>query len=374
MAIYYVSNSGNDASSGFDANNAWQTIAKVNATSFNPGDTISFKCGDTWSENDPLTPPSSGASGNPIKFTSYGTGDAPIIKPNDGGAGVRRALFINTKNYITLEGLVFDGDNVTSLNDAGKITESTYITIERCTFKNGYMNGLHIGSANNPSYSTFTNCSFIDNGQIASNQYHGIYLETSNVTVENCIITGNHSVGVHIYSSDYACDNNIVRYCFVDGNDTGGILLSKGTGNKAYYNIVCRTAANPAIDCEYSGINSEVYNNTCYGNLSYAIHIGSGITGTIVRNNCLIGNNDEYVDYYDEGTGTTETNNIKDVDALYDPADYFVNAGGSYLLDTDFATKAEAASINAGIDVSLTEDYFGNPMVGVPDIGASEKQ
>lgn len=75
---YYVSSSsGNDASSGTSLNAPWQTIGHVNAQSFNPGDSILFKRGDTWNES--LVPPSSGSSGNSITFDAYGAGLAPNL-------------------------------------------------------------------------------------------------------------------------------------------------------------------------------------------------------------------------------------------------------------------------------------------------------
>ena len=75
---YYVSSSGgNDANSGTSAATAWATLGKINAATFNPGDVIYLKRGDTWNEQ--LIPPSSGLSGNPIQFDAYGTGAAPVI-------------------------------------------------------------------------------------------------------------------------------------------------------------------------------------------------------------------------------------------------------------------------------------------------------
>ena len=74
---YYVSNGGADGNNGTSAGTAWRTLAHVNAQTFNPGDTIYLQRGGIWRE--PLIPPSSGTTGNPIKFDAYGTGAAPII-------------------------------------------------------------------------------------------------------------------------------------------------------------------------------------------------------------------------------------------------------------------------------------------------------
>jgi hypothetical protein len=80
---YYVdtASSGGDgtttATSGAHA--AFATIAAVNGASFNAGDSVLFKCGDTWREQ--LTVPNSGSSGagNAITFGTYGTAATPII-------------------------------------------------------------------------------------------------------------------------------------------------------------------------------------------------------------------------------------------------------------------------------------------------------
>jgi hypothetical protein len=75
---YYVSSStGSDLNSGTSSTVPWQTIARVNAQSFLPGDSILFKRGDVWNES--LAPAASGSSGNPITFDAYGTGPAPNL-------------------------------------------------------------------------------------------------------------------------------------------------------------------------------------------------------------------------------------------------------------------------------------------------------
>lgn len=81
-ATYYV-----DATRGSDRNNGqtiqtpWRTIAKVNGSTFKPGDSILFKSGSTWREQ--LNIPSSGAAGSPITFGAYGTGAKPVISGAD---------------------------------------------------------------------------------------------------------------------------------------------------------------------------------------------------------------------------------------------------------------------------------------------------
>jgi len=76
-ATYYVSNSGNDSNSGLTTAMAWQTMAKVNSTTFNAGDQILFKKGDTFYGT--LTTISTGSSGSTIIYGAYSTGANPII-------------------------------------------------------------------------------------------------------------------------------------------------------------------------------------------------------------------------------------------------------------------------------------------------------
>ena len=72
---YYVSSIAGDDSDGTTRAKAWRSIAKVNAATFNAGDSILFQLGSTFRET--LTVPSSGSSGNHVIFSCYGTGAKP---------------------------------------------------------------------------------------------------------------------------------------------------------------------------------------------------------------------------------------------------------------------------------------------------------
>ena len=76
---YYVKTGGNDLNSGTSDATAWATIDKVNSafSMMKPGDRILFRRGDTFFGTVKIG--KSGVSGSPITFTSYGTGEKPII-------------------------------------------------------------------------------------------------------------------------------------------------------------------------------------------------------------------------------------------------------------------------------------------------------
>ena len=72
---YYVDPAGSNGNNGLSPQTAWRTLLKVGISTFQPGDAILFKRDAVW--NEWLTPPSSGAAGNPIKFDAYGNGRPP---------------------------------------------------------------------------------------------------------------------------------------------------------------------------------------------------------------------------------------------------------------------------------------------------------
>ncbi len=87
---YFVAAAGSDSNAGTSSGAPWQTIAKVNSSTFAAGDSVLFNRGDIW-YGTALVVPSSGSSGSPITFGAYGAGANPIIKG---------ATNLNTSGYV----------------------------------------------------------------------------------------------------------------------------------------------------------------------------------------------------------------------------------------------------------------------------------
>lgn len=105
MTDYFVKNGGNDAASGLDDDNAWETLSQVSTgpgPGYNAGDSVFLKEDDEWREQ--LTVPSSGSNGSPITFGAYGSGADPIIKGSDLVSTWESVYAANT-------GADFDGTN-----------------------------------------------------------------------------------------------------------------------------------------------------------------------------------------------------------------------------------------------------------------------
>ena len=85
---YFVSADGSDSASGLSVAEAWKTLDKVNSMTFQPGDRILLKSGDTW--HGQLFLKGSGSEGSPIILSSYGGDARPVINIGAAeGAGVR---------------------------------------------------------------------------------------------------------------------------------------------------------------------------------------------------------------------------------------------------------------------------------------------
>ena len=91
---------GRDENSGATTFEAWRTLARVNATTFHPGDRILFKSGSVWTGQ--LWPKGSGTAGHPIVIDKYGGDALPIIN----GAGLAEdAVLLKNQEYWEIRNL-----------------------------------------------------------------------------------------------------------------------------------------------------------------------------------------------------------------------------------------------------------------------------
>lgn len=100
---YYVSPGGNDSNSGMSPQQAWATVAKVNAQVFQPGDKIYFERGGHYPGS--LHPQGSGTAEMPISLGAYGSGALPAI---DGGSSEEAVKLFN-QQYWNIDSLDITG-------------------------------------------------------------------------------------------------------------------------------------------------------------------------------------------------------------------------------------------------------------------------
>jgi hypothetical protein len=94
---YFDAVNGSDAAAGTSPAAAWKTLAKFNATTFQPGDTVRLRAGSVWS-GVALQAKGSGTNGHPIVVDSFGSATPPAM-PRIDGAGVTDAVFLSGVDY-----------------------------------------------------------------------------------------------------------------------------------------------------------------------------------------------------------------------------------------------------------------------------------
>lgn len=133
---YYVDAacSGCDVNAGTSSGAPWQTLGKVNATTFGPGDRILFKAGGVWSGQ--LRPKGSGSNAAAITIDQYGSGAKPRI---NGGGSVSDAVYLESQAY-------WDINNLEVTNDAPAAAARTGIRVRNAS--GGALNHIHIQNVN----------------------------------------------------------------------------------------------------------------------------------------------------------------------------------------------------------------------------------
>lgn len=200
---YYLSSStGNDNNNGSQTQ-PWKTLSKLSNISLGPGDTVYFKKGDTFRGH--YVVDGSGAEGNPITFTSYGSGNQPILSGSDhedGGGDYREAILVTNHDNMVFDDLEVQNHRTISRTGVGDLV-SFGIRIEvsdsnvnlnnfffrNMTFKNVY--GLYwVDPSNQSEFNAFE-----VSGLTFMSSWGGII---NNVIIEDSYFTDLQRIGVHI--------------------------------------------------------------------------------------------------------------------------------------------------------------------------------
>src|ERR1022692_2470135 len=155
MTTYYVSTSGSNSNSGTSTGSPWQTVAKVNSTTLNAGDTVLFNGGNTFAGT-ALAPTTSGTSGSPITYGSYGTGNATITNTGSGNA----VYLYNVGGYV-VENLTLTGPGGATAGagvwfESGSGAQHAPVTISGVTASNWYASALGIADGTGDGFSAIT--------------------------------------------------------------------------------------------------------------------------------------------------------------------------------------------------------------------------
>jgi parallel beta-helix repeat protein len=280
--------------------------------------------------------------------------DGPLKAVLSGGSGSGNFIDIASGDSITLDNLVIDGSGVGSA--ALKITGSaTNITISNCEIMHGATQGILAANSGH----RFSGLKVHDNGGVADNLDHGIYLQGTDMVVENSEFYNNtFGFGIHVYNGAGESSRITLRGNRVHDNKWA-IVMGSGDDNIAYNNLIWNNGQ--GIQIGNGGNNTQAYNNTIVNNSRGS---GGGYcvsdvnSATVIRNNICWGNPTNTIQ---GGDSAVVSNNLTD-----DPL--FVDAGSG-----DYRLKEGSPAIKAGVDLSslFTTDITGGTRPTGPfDLGA----
>jgi hypothetical protein len=361
-AVYYLSTTGSDSNSCSQAQSEATPKKTINnaISCLSAGSTLLIRNGTYTTQNQLPGIPSGTSWTSPVTIAAY-PGDQPVLKTGQSGYDVIQ--FIGN-SYIILDGLIIDGsggNNGITIDYSSSGTSSTahHIRVTNSEVRNAPNQGIYVGAGSYGGYNEFINLKIHHNG--TDSLRHGMYVTASNNLIERCEVYNNSGYGLHLYDEGgfKQVNNNTVRLNRLYNNGQWGLILSSGTGNMAYNNIMWSNGQG-GINIQYGNVrNTQVYNNTIYNSSPYGLYIGSSSSNATVRNNIVY----QSGGIQNQGVGTVLSN-----DLTTDPK--FVNPAGA-----DFHLQAGSPAINAGTAVGIvTTDFDGlpRPQDTFVDIGAYE--
>ena len=264
--VYYVdADNGSDDNSGTSESEAWKTLSKVNATTFQPGDAVLLKRGCTW-KSSYLYPKGSGTADKPITVSTYGEGDKPIITDNFRKLGERKlsaTVYVYNQSYLTIEGLYITNTSRDTGDMFGVrvIADEGYSTvgciIRDCTIYGSSdeswsdttkqkMTGIDVSSS---TYYGYLRGILIENNEIYNCKARGITV--------NGLICGSNQNGT---TNSQSGRNVVIRGNYLQNIGTDGIFVNNCVEPLIEYNTCDRSHS-----YSKTGWHVAIWDFACYG-------------------------------------------------------------------------------------------------------------
>ena len=384
---YYVSNSGSDSNSGTSQSSPWKTIAKVQRFLGNlrPGDRVLFERGGIWYEQLNVDNVN-GASGLPITFGNYGSGNLPVI---DGG-GTKSGNMVNggrdwciggsgsKMSYLTIDGFECRNTSAYGVAFVGVSGGSAGIIVQNCYIHDtgngdtGYHNQLMFAEYN---YGHAYGTKFLNNkvGNCYGHNCIQIHGDTGSPLIQGneCYSFSHNCIDVK-YVQGALVDNNIVHDGLgIQQYENAFYLQNETTSYTAdvswTHNVVYGSNITTAFQCQEAGgpVTCRVYNNTVYANATGIF--GGASTGNFNNIQIYVRNNIFDSPRPKDGGGRVEWDYNDNVQSSpIGPHDLQVNPQYVNAAAHDFHLQAGSGVIDKGVNVNLP--YSGN----APDLGAFE--
>jgi parallel beta-helix repeat protein len=383
-ATYYVATNGSNSNSCAQAQSTSTPKRNISGGSggiscLSAGDTLYIRAG-SYAEaigNNGTYPPSGTSWTNPVTIAGY---PGETVTLTGSGSGVVVFSTGIPRSYLILDNLILDAINLSGPTVAFYIgTDSHHIRFQNGEIKNGWQVNVQGGA----SYLEILNSKIHDAGKgncaaLADPRCYGFYMTGHDNLFEGNDVYNNSGYGFHIFNSGHTdVSNNIIRNNRIHNNgltnpqNSSGILLSSGSNNQAYNNLVYQN-----FQGLQGSLNYFFYNNTVYNNLNQGIVLGATSSSAAVRNNIFYGNGGTAIDDQGRGTaGVTLSNNLcgslgTGCSVVGNPQ--FLNA-----FAPDFHLTSISPAVDAGVTISTVTKDFDNvsrPQGCCYDIGAFQYQ
>ena len=426
-----------DATAGRDTNDgatpatAWQTLTKVNAATFQPGNALCFKAGSSWTGA--LAPKGSGSAAAPVVVDMFGTGAKPRIAA---GTSDLQPLLLQNLQYWEVNNLELtnnkggpgDYRGISVLGrDAGALN---HVYIRNCFVHDvtGEVDWIGGSTADNqPPWVTF------QAGWDASKRTGGIVVEVdsasgtktwfNDVVIENNVVQdvsfggiifkqfdGGYGWGVRASKTDskftphtnitvrgnyvsqtntqYGCNAFYitgVQHAVVERNvskdaGTSAIEIYNSDDVKVQYNETFGTVKK-AAGADYNGIDTDRASTNTIVQYNYVHDNGDGILicqlafgDSIVRYNLLVNNSRHGINLHSDSSATNQTyNNLVFIDGL-NSANLIATSGDSSQLAASYTIRnnilrssRSAAMVVTGGGVTYANNLFS----GISAVGTA---
>ncbi len=338
-AHFVDSVAGDDTRDGSTPATSWKSIARVNQATFQPGDSICFFAGGSWTGQ--LAPKGSGSAAAPIVVDQYGSGNRPKIAA---GSGNLQALLLENVQYWEVNHLELTNTQAAPGDYRGiSIRGKDVGVLNHIYVRNSFVHDvsgqvLWIGGStadNQAPWVTF------QAGWDASKRTGGIVVEVESAN------------GTKTWFNDVQIENNVIQ-----DTSFAGIVFKQLDGGYGWGVRASRTDSKftPHTNIVVRG-NYISQTNTKYG--CNSIYVTGSQHVLIERNVCK-----------DSGTSAVESYNTDDVRIQYNETFGTVKkAGGadSNGIDTDRATTGAIVQYNYvhdnGDGILLCQFAFGDSVV-----------
>lgn len=253
-ADYYVSANGSDMEAGTSPGRAWQTLAQVSRHTFQAGDRVLLRGGDTFAGSMELH--GVGTEAKPIALTSYGKGRATINAENGTGVLIRNTGGWSVSNLVVMGGgrEANRGSGLVFRNELPNNKRLAYVRVTNVEAQGFGRHGILVeGAASDKSQSGYGDVRLF-RCVAHDNAYTGIYVTgvfdthatryaNANVIVDHCVaydnpgdpkFTANHS-GSGIFLE--FVDGGLIDRCVA--HDNGALCPCKLGGPIGIWAAAC---------------------------------------------------------------------------------------------------------------------------------------